>query len=466
MKLTFLGANRQVTGSRYCLHVGDHRVLVDCGLFQEREYSHRNWERCPVPPEQFDAVLLTHAHIDHSGLLPRFVKEGFRRKIYATKPTAALAKVMLRDSAEIQAEDAAYKRKRHRKEGRKGQFPEEPLYKREDAELALTLFKGIDYRESLSIGNSLTVRFHDAGHILGSAMIEIVAVENGTTRTIVFSGDIGQWDKPLIHDPSLLDRADYVVMESTYGNRDHNRTTDVESELERIVNAAAERNGKVIIPTFAVERAQELMYFISRLVHENRIPEMPIFLDSPMAIDVTDIFERYESWLDHEAQQLLHSGEPPLQFPGLHMTRSGEESRAINRVQGPCIIMAASGMCTGGRIKHHLKQNISDQRNTVLFVGFQGRGTLGREILEKADQVRIHGQTCRVKAHVEKINGFSAHAGRADLVRWLGGFDFKPKRLFLTHGEEDVSLSFAEALRSEFQLSVEVPQYDSSVDLA
>ena len=465
MKLTFLGANRQVTGSRYCLHVGDCRVLIDCGLFQERAFVHRNWDRCPVSPSKFDALLLTHAHIDHSGLIPRFVSNGFEQKIYATKPTVALAEVMLRDSAGIQMEDAAYKKKRHRREKRRGKFPEEPLYDLDDAERALKQFHGVEYGEPQNICEAITATFHDAGHILGSAMLEITATENGNTRTIVFSGDIGQWNKPLIHDPSLLNRADYVIMESTYGDRDHNRSEDVEAALVRIVNEAAERGGKVIIPTFAVERAQELMYYISRLVHANQIPDMPIFLDSPMAIDVTDIFVRYEDWLDDDAKQLLHSGEPPLQFPGLRMTRTADQSRSINGVRGPCIIMAASGMCTAGRIKHHLRQHIGHHQNTVVFVGYQGRGTLGREILEGAKKVRIHGQMCRVEARVEKINGFSAHAGRTDLVHWLGGFDSKPKRIFLTHGEENVALGFAKMLRNELHFNVEVPDYDSAVDL-
>jgi metallo-beta-lactamase family protein len=233
MQLTFLGANRQVTGSRYCLHVAERRILVDCGLFQERAFAHRNWDRCPIPPGQFDALLLTHAHIDHSGLIPRFVSGGFKKKIYATKPTVALAKVMLRDSAEIQMEDAAYKKKRHRRANRQSNFPEQPLYDLAEAERALSQFKGLDYGEPLRIGDAITVKFHDAGHILGSAMIEVVATEDGETRTIVFSGDIGQWDKPLSHDPSLLKKADYVIMESTYGDRDHDRSGDVETELAR-----------------------------------------------------------------------------------------------------------------------------------------------------------------------------------------------------------------------------------------
>lgn len=465
MRLTFLGANRQVTGSRYCLDVGRTRVMIDCGLFQEREFAHRNWEPCSIPADSVQALLLTHAHIDHSGLIPKYVKDGFSHRIYATHPTVDLAEIMLTDSAEIQMEDARYKQKRHRREGRSASRTEQPLYELDDARQALKLFRGVDYGERLKLSDELSVIYHDAGHILGSATLELIAVEAGETRRIVFSGDIGQWDKPLIEDPSLIDHADYVVMESTYGDKDHAKHGDPEAVLEGIINETAQRNGKVIIPTFAVERAQELMFHISRLVHTDRIPPMPVFLDSPMAVDVTDIFVRFEHWLDEETRRLLHSEEPPLRFPGLVMAQSSDESRAINRVKGPCIIMSTSGMCTSGRIKHHLQRNISDAANTILFVGYQGHGTLGRQILDGASRVRIHGRMHKTAAQVQRINGFSAHADRSNLLRWLGGFDAKPRRLFLTHGEESVSLEFAAGLRRELDLDVEVPQYDSAYDL-
>ena len=465
MKLTFLGANRQVTGSRYCLHVGDHKVMIDCGLFQEREFTNRNWERCPIGPGEFDAMLLTHAHIDHSGLIPRFVAEGFDQPIYATRPTVELAEIMLLDAADIQEEDARYKAKRHKKEKRRSRYPVKPLYTEEDAKKSLRLFRGINYGEPVTICDGIVATFHDAGHILGSSMIEIEATEEDEKRTIVFSGDIGQWDKPLIGDPSLLDRADCVIMESTYGNRDHEQHSAIDTELDRIINSTADRGGKVIIPTFAVERAQELMYHISRLVHSERIPDMPVFLDSPMAVDVTEIFRRFRDWLDEESRALLASDEPPLKFPGLVMARSGDESRAINRVKGPAIIMSTSGMCTAGRIKHHLRQNIDSDKNTILFVGYQGRGTLGRQILEGKELVRIHGRQYKVRAHVEKINGFSAHADRMALLKWLGGFDSKPRQIFLTHGDGDVALELAKGLRGQLGLNVKVPEYDSYANI-
>lgn len=465
MKLTFLGANRQVTGSRYALEVGGLRVMIDCGLFQEREFQSRNWDVSRIAPEAFDALFLTHAHIDHSGLIPRFIQQGFAGTVYATHPTVELAEVMLCDSAEIQMEDAAYKRRRHKREGRQGKHPEVPLYDLNDAQHALRSFRGVNYREPLAIDDRLEVTFHDAGHILGSAMLEIVARENGQTRRIIFSGDLGQWNRPLVHDPTLLTRADYVVMESTYGNRDHEAAGDVETLLQRVISETAAAGGNVVIPTFAVERVQELMYHISRLVHANRIPDIPVFVDSPMAVDVTDIFLSNESWLDDDTRQLLHSKQPPLRFPGLHMVRSQDASMDINSVSGPCIIMSTSGMCTSGRIKHHLRHNISDSNNTILFIGYQGRGTLGRRILDGDPEVRIHGRNYRVAARIEKINGLSAHADRTDLIQWIEAIQPPPRQIFLTHGEEEASLALADQLRHSSQIQAAVPEYGETVEL-
>ena len=382
MKLHFLGANRQVTGSRYCLEVAGSKILVDCGMFQERAYQSRNWEPSPIPPNEIGALLLTHVHIDHSGLVPKLVREGFSGPIYATRPSVALAEIMLRDSARIQTEDAQYKKKRHKKEGRKGKHPEVPLYTIADVDETLPLFRPIPYQKKIDIAENISGTFFDAGHILGSAMIEVVAEENGQLHRVLFSGDIGQWDKPLIRDPTLFDEADYVVMESTYGDREHQDGGDVEWQLHDVISRTLDRGGNVVIPTFAVERSQELMYFISRLVHADRIPDVKVFLDSPMAVDVTDIFRQFRDCFDQETWNLIASDEPPLRFPGLHMADSVEESRAINAVKQPCIIMATSGMCTAGRIKHHLRRHIGDARSTILFVGYQAHGTLGRQILD------------------------------------------------------------------------------------
>ncbi len=465
MKLHFLGANRQVTGSRYCLEVGNERVMIDCGMFQERPYLDRNWDQCPLPADEFKALVLTHAHVDHCGLIPKFVREGFDAPIICTRPTVDLAEVILRDAARIQVEDAKYKLKRHKKEGRKGKYPEVPLFTEEDVEETIPKLQGVPYLRKHPVTDSIDVTFHDAGHILGSAMLEFHVRENGRARTLLFSGDIGQWDKPLIRDPSLFHHADYVVMESTYGDREHADGGSIEHQLEQVINETISRGGNVVIPTFAVERSQELMYFISRLVHADRIPDIPIFLDSPMAIDVTRIFRHFRDCLDEMTWQLITSNEPPLQFPGLKMIRSSQDSKEINSVKHPHIVMATSGMCTAGRIKHHLRHNIGDARSTILFVGYQAHGTLGRQILDGNPLVRIHGRQWKVKAEVRRIDGFSGHADRSDLLRWISHLQNPPEHVFLAHGEEAAALSFAELVAAELKWKVSVPDYRETVAL-
>ncbi|MFH1920577.1 MAG: MBL fold metallo-hydrolase [Planctomycetota bacterium] len=465
MKLQFLGATRQVTGSRYCLEAGGATVLVDCGMFQEREHRDRNWEPSPVPADRIDAVVLTHAHLDHCGLVPKLVQEGFRGPILATSASADLVEVILRDSAEIQMEDAAYKRRRHQKEGRQAKHPEVPLYTTKDVEQALPLVKTVPYERAEKINGNVWVTFHDAGHILGSAVVEITVCQGERLQRVVFSGDLGQWDRPILRDPTLLGEADFVVMESTYGDRDHDNHESIQSQLERVINETIRGGGNVVIPTFAVERAQEVMFYLSRLVRGNRIPDVPVFLDSPMAVDVTEIFRRHRECFDEETWQMISSGEPPLRFPGLSMVRSVEQSKAINKLRSPAIIMAGSGMCTGGRIKHHLRQNITRPESTLLFVGYQVRGTLGRQILEGNPEVRIHGRTSPVRARVEQIHGFSGHADRNSLLRWLAAFKPPPRRLFLTHGEEEATLSLADRVRDELGLPADVPEYQQEVEL-
>ena len=459
-----MGANRQVTGSQYCLEAGGATILIDCGMFQEREYKARNWEPSPVPPEKIDAVLLTHTHVDHCGLVPKLVKEGYRGPIFATGATADLAEIVLRDSAKIQSEDAAYKKKRHHKEGREGKFPTKPLYTIDDVDRALSLFEGVSYEQPVDVKGQVTATFHDAGHILGSSIVEL-KVGDGSRRRLLFSGDLGQCGKPLIRDPSCFADADYVVLESTYGGRDHQDQGDVEEQLAAVINRAVGGGGNVVIPIFAIERAQELTFHISRLVRDGRIGDLPVFLDSPMAVDVTEVFQRHRECFDVETWQLITSGEPPLRFPGLRMVRTVEQSRQINELEEPAIIMATSGMCTAGRIKFHLRRNISRPESTLLFVGYQGRGTLGRQILDGKPIVRIHGRQWKVQARVEQIDGFSGHADRAGLLRWLGYFQKPPRHLFLTHGEHDEALSLAEHVRKEMGWEVSVPQYQDAVQL-
>ncbi|MDA1016434.1 MAG: TIGR00730 family Rossman fold protein [Planctomycetota bacterium] len=465
MKLTFLGANRQVTGSRYCLEANGSRVMIDCGLTQERGFHDRNWDVCPVDPASVKSLLVTHSHIDHIGLIPKLVKDGFRGRIFATRPTVELANVMLKDSAKIQAEDARYKKRRHRKEGRQAAHPEVALYSQDDVLKSLKLFRGLDYNAPQKVAPGITAVWHDAGHILGSASLEITVTESERTRTIVFSGDIGQCGKPLIHDSTFFQRADYVVMETTYGNRDHTANGDFEDCIESIVRRTLARGGNVVVPVFAVERAQEMMYFISRLVHENRIPDIPVFLDSPMAYDATAIFRKFEDWLDDETRELIRSAEPPLQFPGLRLTRTTAESMQINRIITPCIIMAPSGMCHAGRIKHHLRLNVGRPESTILFVGYQSRGTLGRRLVDGEKEVRIHGRNYRVNAQIEQLDGLSGHADRSGLLDWLAHFDAPPRHVFLTHGEEEAALAFEQTVRERFGFNVSVPEYGDSITL-
>lgn len=464
MKLHFWGANRQVTGSRYCLEVNGKRLLVDCGLYQERKFLDRNWADLPIPASEIDAMLLTHVHIDHSGAIPKLVRDGFRGPIYTTAASAALAEVLLRDAAEIQMEDAEYKAKRHRREGRRGPHPEIPLYTTDDVERCLPHFQSVPYRVPTQILDGVVVTFQDAGHMLGSAMLEVDLIEGDKTRRVVFSGDIGQWNKPIIHDPTLLARADYLVMETTYGDRNHREAGDIATQLADVINSTHLRGGNVVIPTFAVERAQELMYFFARLVQANRIPPMKVFLDSPMAIDVTGIFAQHSDLFDADMHELIAAKVPPLQFPGLTMCRTGEESKRINELREPCVIMATSGMCNAGRIKHHLRNNLPRRDSTILFVGHQGVGTLGRIILDGVSPVRIHGQMFPVLARIAQIYGFSGHADRAGLLRWLSHFD-PPKHIFFTHGEEEVSVDFCRHVQTQMGLSASVPYYLDVVEL-
>ena len=465
MKVQFLGASQQVTGSCYLVEAAGLRLLIDCGLYQERAYLERNWAPFPVLPESLDFVLLTHVHLDHSGLLPKLVREGFRNKILTTPASADLLPIVLLDSAQVQEEDAAQKKKRHQKEGRRSRHPEIPLYTAAEAEKVNTLVKGVPYEKRIALQKGISVRFREAGHILGSAMIELSAREGGRSFRVVFSGDLGQWSKPLIRNPEIFKQAQTVVLESTYGDRDHEDPADIETMLGRIIKETAAAGGNVVIPVFAVERAQEMMFHLSRLIRQGRVPRLPVFLDSPMATDVTDVFLRHPECLDEETISLFRSGKSPFQFAGLRYVRTQEGSRALNGLRRPAVIMAGSGMCTGGRIKHHLVHNVSRPESTILFVGYQAAGTLGRQIIARPPEVRIFGQPRPLKARVEQIHGFSGHADRTGLLSWLGHFQPPLPVLFLTHGEKEVALGLAGSLREEKGFDVSVPGYRDLYEL-
>ncbi|MGD9118522.1 MAG: MBL fold metallo-hydrolase [Dehalococcoidia bacterium] len=463
IRLSFLGAAQNVTGSQYLLETDSSRLLVDCGLYQERELLGRNWSQFFMPPQSLEAVLLTHAHLDHCGLLPRLVQNEFDQPIYCTAATAEITRIMLLDAGKLQEEDAFFKKRRHQKEKRKGKYPEIPLYTQEDAEAAFPLFSPVKYDQPLRLSKGIEASFHDAGHVLGSSMVKLKIKQNGETRVILFSGDIGRWNKPMLEDPTLFDEADYVVMESTYGDRQLERVDETANEFAEIISDTAQKGGNIIIPSFALERSQEIMYYLNKFRLEKRIPPLPVFVDSPMAISITEVFDNYPHLFDGEMKKLLSQNHSPFDFPQLKLTRTTEESKALNRLTGSNIIIAGSGMCTGGRIKHHLVNNITREESTILFVGYQAHGTLGRHIVNGAKSVRILGQYYPIRARIAQVHGFSAHADQDELIKWLSSLTKPPRRVFITHGELDASKNLEGLIREAKGWETLVPRYRQQV---
>jgi metallo-beta-lactamase family protein len=463
--LTFLGAARSVTGSRFLLEADGATVLVDCGLSQERDMQAKNWEPFPVPPDRIDALLLTHAHLDHCGLIPRLAREGFHGRIFTTGPTAEIAQIVMMDSARLQMEDVENKRSRHAREGRRDSRPLTPLYTDKDAQKASALFQTVEFGTTVDVAQGVTAEFFEAGHILGSASIRVRVGTNGSARTVLFSGDIGRWGRPIINDPSPCDQADYVVMESTYGDSLHGTDAEITQTLEAVVKGTVAAGGNLVIPSFAIERSQEVLYYLNTLLIANKIPHLLVFLDSPMATKVTDVFGHWPEFFDSDMRELLRQNRSPFDLPGLVMARSREDSKAINRIAGSVVIIAGAGMCTGGRIKHHLVRNISRPQSTVLFVGYQAEGTLGRQIVEGAPEVRILGEKHTVKAKIARISGFSGHADREELLRWASFLKQPPRTAFITHGEPQVAEHFGATLAGSKGWRVVVPSARQSVSL-
>ncbi len=459
IRLKFLGAAQNVTGSRHLMEANGTRILVDCGLYQERQLRARNWDPFLIPAESIDAVLLTHAHLDHCGFLPKLVREGFKGKIYCTAATAEIAKIILLDSAHLQEEDAEYKRRRHEREGRKGPYPEVPLYTTADAEACFPLFSPVRYREAIQIGECVEATFYDAGHILGSSIIRTKVRQDGHERIILFSGDIGRPDRPIVCDPTVFDKADYVLIESTYGDRVHKDTEDIKKLIGNVINSTKKAGGNIIIPSFALERSQEVLYYINELLLENIIPRLMVFLDSPMAARVTKVFQHHPELFDEEMTEFVKQHESPFNLPGLKVVSSSEESKTINHIKGTVIVIAGSGMCTGGRIKHHLVNNITRPESTIMFVGYQAVGTLGRQIVDGARKVRILGQKYKVKAKVVRVHGFSAHADRNELLNWLRELQAAPRGVFVVHGEAESAKAFGNYVRKKTGWEVTVPSY-------
>ena len=448
MKLTFLGANHEVTGSCTLLEAAGQRYLIDCGMEQGKDIYEN--QPIPVAPGEIDGVLATHAHIDHTGLLPLLVRNGFRGKIYATKPTTELCDIMLRDSAHIQEFEAEWK---NRKAKRAGDAPVEPMYTVQDAEAAMKLFIGVDYETKVELAPGLEIRFVDVGHLLGSSSIEIWVTENGSTTKLVFSGDIGNTNQPLIKDPAYITDADYVVMESTYGDRLHGPKPDYVAELSKSLQRTFDRGGNVVSPSFAVGRTQELLYFIREIKEKGLVTghgNFPVYIDSPLAIEATRIFQNTdEECYDTETRALLDANINPIQFPGLRVSITSDESRMINADPVPKVILSASGMCEAGRIRHHLKHNLWRPECTILFVGYQAVGTLGRTLIDGATSVKLFGETIEVQADICQLTGLSGHADKDGLLRWINSFEPKPKRVFIVHGNDEVEDIFAQTLKEQ-----------------
>lgn len=458
MKLQFIGADHEVTGSCHYLQAGDSYMLVDYGM----EQGVNRFENCPlpVPESQINFVFLTHAHIDHSGMLPLLYAHGFRGKIYTTEATADLCSIMLRDCAHIQQQEAEWKSRKAKRHA--GIEVEEPLYTMEDAIGTINCIVPCPYGKELEINDNVTIRFTDVGHLLGSASIEVWLKEEGCSRKLVFSGDIGNKNQPLIKDPEYTKTADYVVMESTYGDRLHGSTRpDYVRELTQIIQETLDKGGNVVIPSFAVGRTQEMLYFIRKIKADGLVSnhaDFPVYVDSPLAVEATGIFKQNErTCFDEEAMELVRQGVNPITFPGLRLAITSDESKAINFDETPKVIISASGMCDAGRVRHHLKHNLWRPECTILFVGYQSVGTPGRALVDGVKEMRLFGETVDVNAQIRVLTGISGHADKNGLIDWIEGFETKPKKVFIVHGEDLVTMSFADCLKDEHGIDAFAP---------
>ena len=466
MKLMFIGADHEVTGSCHYLEAAGKHILVDRGM--EQGINPFENAELPVQEAMIDYVFLTHAHVDHSGMLPQLFARGFRGKIYATRATAELCDIMLRDCAHIQQQEAEWKNRKARRHS--GTEKHEPPYTMEDAQGTIGLLVPCEYGELIEVCDGIQIRFTDIGHLLGSSSIEVWAEEKGFKRKLCFSGDIGNKHQPLIRDPQPTAQADYVIMESTYGDRLHStERPDYIAGLAEVIQETFDKGGNVVIPSFAVGRTQEILYFLRKIKEDGLVinhGRFPVYVDSPLAVEATGIFEKniYECF-DAEALELVHRGINPISFPGLHLSITSDESKAINFDDTPKVIISASGMCDAGRIKHHLKHNLWREECTVLFVGYQSVGTLGRTILEGASEVKLFGETVDVRARIMAFQGLSGHADKNGLIEWLNGFQEKPRKVFIVHGEDTVCTSFAECLKYEHGYDTYAPFSGTRFDL-
>ncbi|HOZ54726.1 MAG TPA: MBL fold metallo-hydrolase [Clostridia bacterium] len=473
MKITFLGAARTVTGSNFLVEGAGKKILIDCGMYQGKaEDEFQNDEPFEFSVDEIDYVLLTHAHIDHSGRIPKLYKQGYRNPIVTTKATCDLCSIMLPDSGHIQEMESEWKNKKRK---RKGKDVIEPMYTAEIGRQCLEIFRPVSYDEIIEIDENINVRFNDAGHMLGSSIIELWIKEEGVDKKIVFTGDLGNNDIPLLSAPTMIADADYLVMESTYGGRLHIRNDEKAEAFLNIVYETIKKGGTVVIPSFAVGRTQEILYELNHLkeVQDNEefrekydlLMHTPVYVDSPLAISATEIFKENMELFDEETQELIKSGDNPLEFPGLNFTRTADESKELNEKNEPAIIISASGMCEVGRIKHHLKHNIWNPNSTILFVGYQAPGTLGRKIVDGEKKVKIFGEEISVHARIEYIEGYSGHADQEALMHFVYSFLKKPQHIFLVHGEIEGQNSLKEKIISQTNIPVSIPEYGETYNL-
>lgn len=466
MKITFCGASKTVTGSNYLIEAEDKKLLLDCGMFQgSAREEQMNFESFIYNPKDIDYLILSHAHIDHSGRIPKLVREGFNGKIYTTHATYDLCEIMLMDSANIGMQDAEWE---NRKRVRKGLTPIEPLYNTNDVKESLKLFKPCYYNQEIKIDDTFTFRLQDAGHILGSAIVELFINEDGKTTKLVFSGDLGMPERPILMDPGFIEDADYLIIESTYGDRDHPTYTDSTKSLIKIIDDTSQKGGTVVIPSFAVGRTQDLIYQLNSYYDGEGLEEykkVPIYIDSPMAVSTTKVFEKNSNLFDEDAKNLILSGDNPFDFENIFYVRDVEESKRLNAVKYPKVIISASGMATAGRVRHHLKHNLWDPKNSVIIVGYQAEGSTGRKLVEGAKKVSLLGEEIKVEASIYSLQGFSAHADRTMLLNWIGHFKKFPKKIFLVHGEEKAITALKSEIENKWQANVHVPDLGDSVEL-
>lgn len=460
MQITFYGATRTVTGSCFLVEVGEYKFLVDCGMYQgSKELEDRNWEEFPFNPASINYVFLTHAHLDHCGLIPKLIRHGFDGTIISTDATKDLAEIIMYDALKIQEGDEQSGRLRY-KDG----SPKSPLFREVDIVTAMSKFRTYPYSKSIQLRQGLEFRMRNAGHVLGSSIFEFWLKNGSEEKKIVFSGDLGQPGKRIIWDPDNVREADYVVIESTYGDRLHKDKNESILEFLSIVKEAEKKKGNILIPVFAIERTQEILYELNLMVESNLLKGVEVFVDSPLAKRATEIFAKYEKYYDTDAARLIEKGDEPFEFNGLKIIETVDESKSLRDKKG-AIIMAGSGMCTGGRILHHLLNNLEDKNTHVIFVGFQVRGTLGRALVDGASRVRIFGKEVEVRAQIHTIGGLSAHADQRDLRYWLRGFGMGVKKVFLVHGDEEVMNNFAENIKEELHLEPHIPEVGETVTL-